>query len=408
MGDLDFDELDRAVNSLMGDAAVTKNDAQRSNQPGTPTTEEKDTAEPVLTLQDQSTPEPSPVTTPAEPASTEPEQSKRTEQTESVATSRDASEQVSRPQGPSRSVSPAARRGQYMDVVHPSSDMQTDAVRAPRSRVSRQGVSITPSREEKSENAFAAFDNSPSRPNLSSDSSDESPRQALSEVKTVDSIISQPQNSGDTMPDPIDMANQFEAKKPVSDTSSDSDVLVVDADSLPTENESAKNLMQDPTESPFLRDTKVEKRPLGTSSEENKDDALKSDSEQPNDSDITSEPEDIAKLKTPLPAELDSEIMKIESRPSTTLNRSQPVAPAPKPVSKPLAQPQTITSLPQKPITPHSTEDEDREISMYDSADAPLKAPAKKKSSWLIVAGAVALIVLGVLGGVVFFLMNNG
>jgi len=208
MHDIDFDEIDRAVNS------VTNNDTETATVI-TPAT-------PVPTL--ASTPEPV----------------------------------VSR----SAAISPAARRtsGRFMDVVHPSSDMRpvTDA-RPPapsapslhREEVARTVSPVSP-RPEPAAVASSAFHwpdpIEPAQPTV----------EVPAEV-----IIPEPAPVPASEPEPVFTPETIVADVVPAPVSVPAPVAEQPAPELVTTPLELEEMLDMPLESPFLNDAKVEKRPLG-------------------------------------------------------------------------------------------------------------------------------------------------
>lgn len=346
MKELDFDELDKAVNSLMGD---------------TPQTDEPETNGPNVTTT---------TTNPVEPSS---------EGSEITPPPTDATiEEVTSPALPS----PASRRGgRFMDVVHPSSDMKTTGMGVS----SREGISITP----------------PSADVPSMPSTEENTTASAEEVTTPAEDAAATSSSSE-WPDPIALHEEKqadEAEEPAPDVSSPA-----------------------PQTSPFLTDAKVEKRPLGGG--QALDQAIanelgKVDSEQSNEATPTvvsqsdslpaqetpteapaqeSTPQLLTtpEEKTPLPAELDSDLVAIEAGGATTSN-NQPVPAVPEPAA---ASPAPVIgggSIQQQYTEQPSTGD-DSHAAIYDTeaAQQPLLHPPKKKTGWLVTIWIVLIIILGV------------
>lgn len=119
MSDIDFDELDKAVNSLMANV-----DTSKSNE-ATDDPEDK-----VVTLNDPASEQSAPM---VQPSAVTPE-----------ATPSDVPAATPAPSAPVASMPALAvkRRGQFMDVMHPSSNMK--ATKA----IKREGVSLTPTTPE--------------------------------------------------------------------------------------------------------------------------------------------------------------------------------------------------------------------------------------------------------------------
>jgi hypothetical protein len=301
MQDLDFEELDKAVNSLMPNKTVSNN-----------------------------------ITSPV-PASVSPSPSSP------------------RPFVPASSpavdIKPIDRpsTGRFMDVVHPSSDM-------------RSSLNV--------------------------------PQRSLSP-----SLAPMPNNS---IKEPVVQESPVENVQPVSSAAS------VNGNWAGLSNYQAP---KEVAESPFLPDAKVEKRPLGAFSNDDKStqspveastvetkDEPKEWAEAPKIEEPKVEaPENSNEAKPDIPAELDSSILSIETSSSTNKNDVD--------INKnPLSYTPTSTSINQqykeKPIS-----DKPANGSIYDTSSFNTKSvkPTKKKSSWMVVLWIVVLIVVGVGAGLAFY-----
>jgi len=348
MKDLDFDELDRAVNSLIGGSSSTPATPPTTNP--TPVVPETPTVAPVITQPVATTVSPQPL---------------------------------------------AARRssGRFMDVVHPSSDMRT-TLSAPRPTISREAAPVVPTIDTATDVT------------LQTDTIQDAP------VVTESSSESE-------WPDPLD----FNAYKPeqynetpaveavvVDDNDSDQDIDNI-ADAI---NQSlGQDNVQEPQESPFLSDAKVEKRPLGAFSVEPV--AEVAPIEAPVQVDFTaelqaepesSEPAEDAQsteLSAPLPAELQSDLLSIESDQDTT-GQAVDAAPAVLVAISP-AQPMETISIPQQYTEKSSTGDQPvGAIFDTEAYRKPLTHPSHNKSGWLMVLWILLLLIVGAgAGAVVYF-----
>ncbi len=364
MKELDFDELDRAVNTLMSDV------------PSTPAPRVED--DHTTTLNIPSTlggDEPMPAFTPPTAPVTPPV----------------AAPVVGTPP-------PAARRGgRFMDVVHPSSDMKT-SLNSSSKPVSRQGVTIAP--------MTPSFQPEPIAP---------TPQQ-VDEMPVVD--------ESQSWPDPLDMAG-YNREPDTATTAAESDTpaFIPVAPELraeePTVAEEPVALLtevsepdeEQPLSTPFLSDAKVEKRPLGTNSTEELDRALSAsvvttESDTPNVEDqLSAMPEPTAAT---LPAELQTDVLSIES--------DVPMEAADDADSVPRESNNTISTAEAAPsVGPTSIQQQYKEqpstgdqttggIYDTDSYRQPLAHPAKKKSGWMWVIWVVVLLILGGAGGAVAYL----
>ncbi len=373
MKDLDFDELDKAVNSLM--AGVPKTPSAPSETP-------ENTVEIPSTISDSAPPAPKiPVSPPA----------------------------------PARSSSlpvPATRRGgRFMDVVHPSSAMKKPE--SPRV-VSRQGVTLEPT----SPNPIEEVPSAPTLPDpvtISSTSGD---------TKVPEKSATQENE----WPDPLDMANfgkedEKQEQKPEtkpSEPKRELDELTVEA----------------PLVSPFLPDTKVEKRPLGANvtetpdaKEEDKDttEGAVSLPATENDDQLPATAEDVKPL---LPEEFHSELVAIESdttnsdadkesaaesektdtpwvAPQEESKSEEPSVPESKPQEKKPAAPVGSPSIPQQYREEPSTGDQ-KNGAIYDTDNyhQPLAHPAKQKSGWMWIVWILVILLVGAGGGAAAYFLG--
>lgn len=207
---------------------------------------------------------------------------------------------------------------------------------------------------------------------------------------------------------------------------------------------------KEPVESPFLPDTKVEKRPLGAFSaptiapvvapvSDDKADEAKTTEVQPR-FDSKTESEDVAKLtKSPLPAELGSDLLSIESDSVAHDNddkNDEPKTATEKPVElssqsnssdgsndtphNSLSQPESATPPSSVPIAPviadansqhKNSAKKDQSAAIYDNANTVNKAllqksPKQKGGVLKVVLWIFILVVLGVgAGAAVYFLL---
>jgi len=369
MQDIDFDEIDRAVNSV----------TSASNAASTPVVDTP--ATPVI----QSVSTPVAVSTP--------------------------NQAISAHVAPSL----AARRssGRFMDVVHPSSDMRPQAPAA--ATFHREDVAPRPTEV-------------PERPVFAPEPVVESTPEPTPEP------VESPTSSAFHWPDPIDLNNldDTSATKPfVSPVISAPEPAVeptpspvVEAVATPAPAVEAKpvvNLddeLQSSLESPFLSNTKVEKRPLGAFSFPESDLPLLDDfTNEPSNSEKTTDTDASA------PTELDEDILLLEADnedefekvedaevaelPEITAPVDEPfVAPEPTPAPAPIDDaPVGPTSITQQ-YKEHPSTDDQASGAIYDTATyhQPLAHPAKKGSSLLIIAWIVGLIIVGGgIGAAVYF-----
>jgi len=419
MKDLDFDELDRAVNSLMTNVPKTapqQDDAKEKTLDIAPTldadsTPSFDKIEEAAAKINSDTPEvaalPSnPRTPPPVPSSPRPQ---------------------------AATTAPATRRsGRFMDVVHPSTDMKKSDMPRP---ISRQGVSLEPvgaSQKiadivpQKKETPAATAESKP----------EENPVVPMSKE-----IIEQPETeapkesmSTSDWPDPLEMAAAAETKEP--------DAEVDEAEKPETEMPEPKEAAPAPLTSPFLPDAKVEKRPLGGMASEEEPEVEEEISRAPmaDDTDKTVDdpnkqlPATPGELERVLPEELSGDLMAVEadtthsalkqahdegesgsdlvlaSEKEETVPEVKPEVKEDKPEPKPVVEvedkpvPTGPTSIPQQYKEEPNTGDQDNgSIYDTDTYHQPLAHPAKKKSGWMWVIWIVLILLVGAGGGALLY-----
>ena len=336
MTELDFDELDKAVNTIM---------TQK------PTTD--DTSTPASdTLAD-----PSPV--------------------------------VAQQEAPS--VLATKRRGQFMDVMHPSSDMTTKSTSASLpSSPSRQGVSLQPT------GASLTTDQSVN---------DKKPAESPAASTPADDVsVSDSDTTEMTMPDwpdPIDAMEQQAAKQAMgtessvaatdsSESQEASEAPAPAAMSSASMTETDPEPAIEPLASPFLPDTKVEKRPLGA--------ALPTGDNivaTPPSTDASPTPSVDSKKLTDLPAELQDDIIGVEA--DTTASGVSSASEAKTSADDVVEHDGPTAIAPQ--YKPKPAGDDAEHAALYDNVAHDVVHPAKKKSGIWVVLIVLILIALGVGGG---------
>lgn len=223
MKDIDFDELDRAVNSIIGDEKDTK-----------------PSAAPVVPASD-----PKPVQASPKSADAPVSASDATPLTPAPAPSpRITGVAATAPRSPS----PASRRGgRFMDVVHPSSDMK-QATPAPSAAAPRKPV-IAPIHSDVTPSSAASepLVSAPAEPKATEPA-------ALPESKAHESSAKSPAE----WPDPLDILSSDDKPSQPAETHEKAD-----APSELDELVETSKLGAETPQTPFLSDTKVEKRPLG-------------------------------------------------------------------------------------------------------------------------------------------------
>ena len=377
MTELDFDELDKAVNSLMGDVDTSKRNPALDDPEDT-----------VVTLAMSDSPaDPASPLAPVTPAPVS-----------------DASTSTVATPTP---VAPLAvkRRGQFMDVIHPSSDMKS-----PFAPVNRQGPTLQPSSPVVVPEVPVAV-TEPEPPtdavaSLGMEMESTGTGTPPAPVQSAPPEAAPEEPVKNEWPDPIDMAQP-------TGTSEQETPAFTDEPSEPTEPDEAtfepqptdnQPIVEDsvlaeaePLSSPFIADAKVEKRPLGMPvAEEPQAEPAESTAEGP--------VEDTSQNDTPpvlLPEELKSDVMSLESSNTGAAAPAAPeVAPAP-PVDN--SSSATTGSIQQQYTEQPNTGDQTN-TPIFDTSThvQPLEA-AKKKSPIKWIFAILFLLIVGVAAGVAYF-----
>lgn len=382
MKDLDFDELDKAVNTLM--AGVPKGSAQTD-----------DASEKTLDIpstvssagQQPAAATPSPSSPAAPPSSLSP---------------------------PAPSVPSAVKRtGRVMDVVRPADIKQPE----PAKKISRQAPTITPPEP-------APVKTAPDMPEPSVPITGPSPKAA-----------SAPTPVKSDWPDPLELANFDPTNK--KEGSADKAIETVPTAPLPAKEKESSEPALDAAESseaplttPFLPDTKVEKRPLGANAA--KEEAAASEKKEtftPSEVDdqLPATAEDVKPL---LPEELHSDLVAIESdttEPVATETEEIPPVPAedkpagttpptePEEASeKPILSSEAARSVPTGPTSipqqyrEEAAAGEQKSGAIYDTETyhKPLAHPAKQKSGWMWIVWILVILLVGAASGAALYFLG--
>lgn len=438
MSELDFDELDKAVNTLMS---------------GVPKVEPRKTDDGIKTLNINAT-----LPDDAKPS---------LEKLDSTLSEMNAPKNESVASAPaSTPAQPLASRrgGRFMDVVHPSSDMKNTLPRP----TSRQGVTIEPTQRPATtppverpvvDSVVPPAQETAKRANETMVVSQTDPIPSEEHVAPVEKTP-----SGNDWPDPLDMTGyttEPDTVKPDSQTeksTAESPMVVDDAEEQSGDDElftieTADEKEQPPLTTPFLADTKVDKRPLGGIAPSEPADepghapvlgALASEDE-PTDNVEDQLPATPNVTEAQLPPELHSDLMAIESdtdtipvTPSDTQagvstpslgdqasstatttpevtaqpdeknrekNTNQSAAPVAADEVAPV--PAGPTSIPQQYREEPSTSDQESgAIYDTDSYHQPLAHPVKKKSGWLWIVWIVLLLAVGGGGAAALYFLD--
>lgn len=359
MKDLDFDELDRAVNSLMSsgqynqptkapqedDATVLEIDVSSGNQAvdsidDTQAQPSEPSAPPVAPVLAESEPTVAePVSQPSESPAQEPVAA--TEPTTAVGPSAPSASALDS----LASTAPGRRSGRFMDIKPSTTPAAGKTLAAaPSPRPNRLGGRLEP----------VSSDVEATSPSLSTPIS---PEASLSGIAA-----------------------------PVDESS---------------------NGFEDRPYSPFVPNVQLEKRPLGNPQLESEEASVESSS----DSLTVDNPEDQlpAQAEAQLPAELQSDLMSIESGVATETAAESPDLSVPTgqveaeaPTQPMRAEP---TSIPQQYATSKPASDAaEGDVFSADTYQQPLSHPGKSKSGWWTVLLIVLLIILGIAGGALVYL----
>ncbi len=337
MTEFDFDELDRAVNNLMTDVDTSKR-SEAFDDPEEKTVELTDTTD-----------QPSAGSVP--PSVTQP--------------------------------LAVQRRGRFMDVVHPSSDMSAPF---PPRREGMMAAAASPARSGYGTNP------SSTEPVVSPDEAPDSESSPSDANEPVGFQVPQESVAAETFEEPIEQPSETDHPEDAPSTDSQES------------SEPEKDDDNGPMESPFLADAKVEKRPLGMPAEESEGEGNTYAPEPGESQAESSQPVEEAPVSEPTPKELTPEIMSIESN-----SIYQPTPEQDVPDSAPADPMVPVESATPTDIVPQYTESEthDSEPSgaIYDTAayHQPLEHPAKKHSGWLVVVWILILLIVGAVAGAAYF-----
>lgn len=251
MTDINFDELDRAVNSLMNKRQESIN--QRRGAP-------KSNSDASSALDSSSSSRPTP--SQGRPQSASPDRSSGLGQdrgADSAPSATPVRSSVAPDSEQRRQVVPSRRSGRFMDVVHPSSDMRTAGKAAP--KVSREGNTIQPA-------GGSVMSRSQSGPAPARSSGMSRPPQAsvepVAEIQAPSLDTQASDQSGGFLPEDgfgiQDSGLDNKNHNPMTGTSHQV------ASPAPRSAE----LSAEPMTSPFVEGAVVEKRPLGSSPDQPK------------------------------------------------------------------------------------------------------------------------------------------
>lgn len=374
MTELDFDELDKAVNNLMSNVDTSKRSIVADDPEDT-----------VVSIEP-------PVLVPATPATTSP-----------IADPA-ATDAVAQPVATAAPPLAVKRRGQFMDVMHRSSDMKSSPLAGP----SRQGIAVQPNNptlvaEVPAVSSQTPADDVPVLPQeMESTSTTVLPVASEQNELPAQDLVSEQDDAKSEWPDPIDIATQTAAVE--SDVESGNDPEVIVSSDVPSDNTLAPNASDTDVDtglaaltSPFLQDAKVEKRPLGALSDVSGPQAPDVAGPKPVDVATTEladkKPDDSP--QTPpaiqLPEELNSDVIALESSSTGAQVATEPSSGG----SGQIAQ----------QYEEQSSSGDQHSTAIYDTSThaQPLAATAKKPSVWKWVIWFFVLAIVSVLGGAAYF-----
>lgn len=340
MAELDFDELDKAVNDLMANVDTSKRPAGLDDpEDKVVTIAPTDTAKPATTNEPVAAPEtaaPTPVVD--APAA-----------------------------APALAVK---RRGQFMDMIHPSSDMRTS-----NRPTSRQGVTIQPVKSDAA-NTPAEVPAAP-EPTPAPESSN-APTEESAAPGTAE------------WPDPIDMATEdVEPSTQATEPATSAEEPVAAPEEQPSEPVSEDEAA--PLTSPFLTDAKVEKRPLGGNASPTTELVEKDAQVAPAE----------ATPPVVLPEELTGDVMAVEAKDLS----AHPEAPKPSAIGAKATE-AAASSITQQ-YTEQPSSGDQTNGSIYDTATyhqaIDTEKPAKKSSALKWIIWIIVLLLVGAAGGAAYF-----
>lgn len=421
----EFDELDRAVQSLVGDSGQPNSvgdttDAGATNQPQprspfTPAQASRDTTPATDKSEQLST------------ADSESDNKTSEDQAPKVSEQPDATDITATI--PKPAAAPRPPRGRFMDIVPP----RKPNVSAPSKTTSRTGVSIAPinqsstSQPEPSQPESAPIEDQPAAEpidnQLNTDTQQSQASESLEPVAVDASGTNEPLDQPAKEDQVVDMANQLSVSETGVSEQNKTDELV-NTDLQPDTTDQSEQLEStdtntsnqaedlsdlvdldedepdsDPENSPFINGAQVEKRPLGK-------DAIAEQTAVQNAADsvesIEQEPDTTQTVSTEAPVMTEQAEQPSQPEQKKPFERSSmsggKVKKAPELSNGPTSISQQYT------VESSAAEDQpaNNNSSMYDTANysQPLAHPAKKKSGWLGVFWIVLLLAIG--GGAAF------
>lgn len=296
MSDIDFDELDKAVNSLMQPSGDDNLPAQDKSK----TTPDKAVIDNHGVGMDDSP-------------------------TDDI----EAQTPKSDPRPPAPASLAVKRRGQFMDMIHPSADMKTKT--APAGSLSRKGLAVQPRNDFEANEPISGNFTQTAANTVGAEVSMTAAGTTYVDAEpdtTFTSDVTDAEESPMTdWPDPLDVEDQSETEEPLSELSdlSDSSDVNDTLDGLIDEDDQAGYEVSDTTQpsypdpidsmsSPFLPDAKVEKRPLGPVKTKDADQESSENviDEESTDTEVSEVHGDSEPAPIDIPEELHASLMSLE------------------------------------------------------------------------------------------------
>lgn len=413
MKDIDFDELDRAVTSALGGASQVPADEPASTASSDPLPDEPavDTAAPEPAVDTEPEPQ-TPATSPSisshavhariMPSSTNTRTTLQRPSAGSVSTS----EPIGDTRSTERKTSPATKRtiphreGRFMDVVRPSQTQKEAQVPTPQS-AEATGLPVPSTPTTPAPTPAPAADEpvgtpAPQPTNLHLEA-------AINELLVSEGHAPAPAESAPTHTEPP-AAPEAPASADTQEASSPKESAVDDIAAeleQPVDTQAAND-----SNSPFLPDAKVEKRPLGAAESATAAFGVSGTPPAANVPPATVAPasrhlDDVAgEAEAPVPAELDKSLLQIESGAATDTSAGvddDTVQPNDTPAkASATAGPTSIARQYKEQPRKASEDDESGAIFDPQTYHHPIEHPAKKSSGWGWVIAIVVIILIAV------------
>lgn len=276
------------------------------------------------------------------------------------------------------------RRGQFMDLVHPSSDMTVSSANRDASarQLNRKASSLQPLNPE-----IVEMEKKETPVVLDEQAEPEQPSVVVSQTAVQD--IDPTEQSSSEWPDPLDVLPVPSAEPVIQTDEALSDTEV---------DEPAEAQPSDDHESPFIKGTDVEKRPLGAFAVTDESPAAPPDEEGFMSQEPEAPIEEPVVQAAPLPEALAPEVISVESDDPTHMNETR--------AEEPTVDGAATSIAPQY----HPVEEADEEVShpVFDTKEyhQPLVPPAKKSHKAMAVL--LVFLTIALVGVAVYAAMTLG